>query len=158
MGCSASRRSRRGRASAACGAGSPPSCSAAGLAFVVARASVVDRLVAELRFIRSTHDDLVAILHTPQVTRGLACGPVTFPNYRLVPDTRWILDLPRDRVGARSARRRTRGAAIFVVGEKALRRYGFADGASPSTNVPDPGFVRAARRGAFVAYTACPAA
>jgi hypothetical protein len=127
----------------------------AGLAFVVARAGVVDRLVAELRFIRSTHDDLVAILHTPQAAHGMACGPVTFPNYRLVPDTRWILDLPRGRVGARSARRRTRGAAIFVVGRKALQRYGFADGASPSTNVPDPGFVRAVRRGAFVAYSAC---
>ena len=31
--------------------------------------------------------------------------------------------------------------AIFVVGDKTLRRFGFADGASPSTNVPDPGFV-----------------
>jgi hypothetical protein len=127
----------------------------AGLAFVVARVGVVDRLVTELRFIRSTHDDLVAILHAPQVSRGLACGPVTFPNYRLVPDARWILDLPRDRVGARSARRREGGVAIFVLGEKALRRFGFADGASPSTNVPDPGFVPVARRGRFAAYAAC---
>ena len=80
---------------------------------------------------------------------------MTFPNYRLVPDTRWLLDLPARRVGARSARRRTRGAAIFVLGEKALKRYGFADGASPSTNVPDPGFVPVARNRRFIAYAAC---
>ena len=30
---------------------------------------------------------------------------------------------------------------MFVLGTKELKRYGFAAGASPSTNVPDPGFV-----------------
>ena len=50
------------------------------------------------------------------------------------------------------------GVAIFVIGEKSLRRYGFADGASPSTNAPDAGFVPVARRGRFVAYAACPPA
>lgn len=129
-----------------------------GIAFAVARAPVVERLADELAFIRGTHDDLVAILAAPEVRRGLACGPLTFPNYRLVPDARWILDLPRARVGARSALRRTSGAALFVIGEKSLRRYGFADGASPSTNAPDPGFVPVARRGRFVAYAACPPA
>jgi hypothetical protein len=130
----------------------------AGLAFVVARAGVVERLAGELRFIRGTHDDLVAILHAPEVERGMRCGPLTFPNYRLVPDARFILDLPPGRVGARSARRRERGVAIFMLGEKTLRRFGFADGASPSTNVPDAGFVPVARRGRFVAYAACPEA
>ena len=86
----------------------------------------------------------------------MRCGPLTFPNYRLVPDARWLLDLPPERVGARSARRRERGVAIFVVGTKALRRFGFADGASASTNAPDPGFERAVRRGRFVAYVSCP--
>jgi hypothetical protein len=119
---------------------------------------VVERLADELAFIRGSHDDLVAIMEAPEVQRGLACGPLTFPNYRLVPDARWILDLPRERVGARSALRRKSGVAIFVIGEKSLRRYGFADGASPSTNAPDPGFVPVARRGRFVAYAACPPA
>ena len=94
----------------------------------------------------------------PRCGAASRCGPLTFPNYRLVPDARWILDLPRERVGARSALRRTSGAALFVIGEKSLRRYGFADGASPSTNAPDPGFVPVARRGRFVAYAACPPA
>jgi hypothetical protein len=90
------------------------------------------------------------------VQKGLRCGPLTFPNYRLVPDARWVLDLPQSRVGARSARRRERGAAVFVLGTKALKRFGFAQGASPSTNVPDPGFERAVVRRYFAAYVSCP--
>ena len=44
---------------------------------------------------------------TPRVRRGLRCGPLTFPNYRLVPDTRWhARPAARGAVGARSARRR----------------------------------------------------
>jgi hypothetical protein len=128
---------------------------AGGVAFAAARAVVVDRLTAELAFTEASHRDLDAILRTRAVRDGLRCGPLTFPNYRLVPDARWLLDLPAERVGARSAQRRARGVAIFVVGEKALRRYGFADGASPSTNAPDPGFARAERRGRFVAYVSC---
>lgn len=127
----------------------------AGVGYAATRADVLDRLTTELAFTKGTHDDLEAVLATRTVREGLRCGPLTFPNYRLVPDARWLLDLPQERVGARSARRRPRGAAVFVLGNKPLRRYGFADGASPSTNAPDPGFVRGERRGRFVAYAAC---
>jgi hypothetical protein len=126
-----------------------------GLAFVAIRSPAVGTLRGELRFIKGSHDDLVAILHAPAVQRDMRCGPITYPNYRLVPDTRWLLDLPARRVGARSARRRSRGVAIFVLGEKELRRFGFAAGASPTTNVPDPGFVPIARNARFSAYAAC---
>jgi hypothetical protein len=126
-----------------------------GAVFVAVKAPVVDRLFAELRFIRGTHAELRAILSAPAVRRGMRCGPVTFPNYRLVPDTRWMLDLPAARVGARSAKRRYRGVAIFVVGRKELERFGFAAGASPSTNVPDPGFVPVARNARYAAYARC---
>jgi hypothetical protein len=126
-----------------------------GVAFVAIRSPAVGTLRGELRFIKGSHDDLVAILHAPAVQRDMRCGPITYPNYRLVPDTRWLLDLPARRVGARSARRRSRGVAIFVLGEKELRRFGFAAGASPSTNVPDPGFVPIARNARFSAYAAC---
>jgi hypothetical protein len=128
---------------------------AGGVAFAAIRLTVLDRLTTELAFIAGTHRDLEAILATPAVRDGLGCGPLTFPNYRLVPDARWLLDLPAERVGARSARRRATGVAVFVLGEKTLRRYGFADGASPRTNAPDPGFLRGPRRGRFVAYVAC---
>jgi hypothetical protein len=126
-----------------------------GLAFVAIRSPAVGTLRGELRFIKGSHDDLVAILHAPAVQRDMRCGPITFPTYRLVPDTRWLLDLPARRVGARSAKRRSRGVAMFVLGEKELRRFGFAAGASPSTNVPDPGFVPIARNKRFSAYAAC---
>lgn len=110
----------------------------------------------ELRFLRGTHDDLVAVLDDPRVRRAAACGPITFPNYRMVPDARWHLDAGRDEVGARSDRRREAGVAIFAVGAKPLRRIGFADGASPTTNVPDPGFTPLVRHGRFAAYSSCP--
>jgi hypothetical protein len=126
-----------------------------GLAFVAIRSPAVGTLRGELRFIKGSHDDLVAILHAPAVQRDMRCGPITFPTYRLVPDTRWLLDLPARRVGARSAKRRSRGVAMFVLGDKELRRFGFAAGASPSTNVPDPGFVPIARNERFSAYAAC---
>lgn len=128
----------------------------AGVAFAIVRVDVVERLFAELRFVRGVHDDLVAALEDPAVRRDLRCGPLTFPNYRLVPDARWILDAPRGRVSARSAQRRERGVALFFPDNKTLRRYGFADGASPSTNAPDPGFVRIVRHGRIAAYSSCP--
>jgi hypothetical protein len=126
-----------------------------GVVFVAIKSPAVGTLRGELRFIKGSHDDLVAILHAPAVQRDLRCGALTFPNYRLVPDSRWLLDVPARRVGARSARRRTRGVAIFVLGAKELKRYGFAAGASPSTNVPDPGFAPIARNARFSAYAAC---
>ena len=109
----------------------------------------------EVRFIRTSHDALVELLDRPQVQEARRCGPVTFPNYRLVPDARWHLDAPAGDVGARSARRRDRGVAIFALTPKGLRRFGFADGASPSTNVPDPGFTRLTANERFAAYTSC---
>jgi hypothetical protein len=127
-----------------------------GVAFFVVKLDSFGRLAGELRFIRAVQTDLVATLESPEVAEGLRCGPLTFPNYRLVPDARWILDLPRERVGARSARRREAGVAIFTVGRKMLRRYGFADGASPLTNVPDPGFERVGGNERFAVYVACP--
>ena len=127
----------------------------AGLAFVVIRADAFDRLATELRFIRSTHDDLTTVLHTPEVAAGRRCGAVTLPNYRLVPDTRWILHASQKQVGSRSAVPREHGVALLLVGEKLLRRYGFADGASPKTNAPPDGFLRGPIRGGFTAYVSC---
>ncbi len=128
----------------------------AGLAFAVIRADAFDRLATELRFIRTTHDDLTTVLHTPDVAAGRRCGAITLPNYRLVPDTRWILDASQKQVGSRSAVNREHGVALLLVGEKLLRRYGFADGASPRTNAPPDGFLRGPIRGGFTAYLSCP--
>jgi hypothetical protein len=128
----------------------------AGLAFVVVRADAFDKLATELRFIRSTHDQLAAVLWTSAVRDGRRCGAVTLPNYRLVPDTRWILDATQKQVGSRSALAREHGVALLFADPKLLIRYGFADGASPRTNAPPDGFLRGPRRGGFTAYVSCP--
>jgi hypothetical protein len=109
----------------------------------------------EVRFIRATHDSLVGLLDQPPVRGAMACGTLTFPTYRLVPDARWHLDAPRTAVGARSARRHARGVEVFALGQKALRRYGFAAGTSPLVNIPDPGYESFARDGLLSAYRSC---
>ena len=127
-----------------------------GAAFLGLKAGSFTKLHNELSFIRTTHRDLVATLKDPRVQRARACGPVTLPNYRLTPDTKWALD--SEAVAARSAGRRSSGVALYLVGKKPIQRYGRADGASPATNVPaDPGFKPIARHGSFVAYASCPA-
>jgi hypothetical protein len=127
-----------------------------GAVFVAIKAPVVNRLVAELRFIRTSHTELEAVLTAPAVQRSMRCGPLTFPNYRLVPDARWMLDLPPDRVGARSDRRHASSVESVVVGRKEIERFGRAAGADPSTNEPDPGFAPVARNPRYAAYAACP--
>ena len=82
----------------------------------------------------------------------MRCGTLTFPTYRLVPDASWHLEDAR--IGARSALRRDRGVEVFALGQKALRRYGFAAGTSPSVNLPSPGFAPVARHGLLSAYRA----
>jgi hypothetical protein len=129
---------------------------ALGAVFVAVKAPVVGKLRGELRFIRATHDGLVAILRAPVVERGRRCGPVTFPNYRLVPDTRWILDASGRQVGARSAKRRRYGVAMFFVDHKTLVRFGYSAGATRSTNAPDPGYREVARNKHYSAYVSCP--
>lgn len=125
---------------------------AAGLAVLAPSLSNVS---SELRFIRGSHDALVSLLDDSRVRARMACGPLTFPNYRLVPDARWHLDVPRERIGARSARRRPYGVAVFALTPKGLRRFGFADGASPTTNIPDSGYLPLARNDRFSAFARC---
>jgi hypothetical protein len=128
------------------------------VAAIVLAATSVGRVRTELRFVRDSHDDLVAILRTPAVRAGRRCGPITLPTDRLVPDTRWILDAPRLAVLARSAPgRRPYGVELFVSGTRALSRFGFAAGIPARTNLPDPGYHLVARNRTFDAWVRCPA-
>ena len=126
-----------------------------GLAFFAWKLPSFGTLAGELRFGRDSHRDLVALLDVPAVRRGLRCGPLTFPTFRLVPDSRWLRDLPPERVGARSVRRPATGVAVVITGGKALERYGQAAGISRATNRVPPGFALVARRGRFAAHVAC---
>ena len=117
------------------------------------------KLESELRFVRQTHDQLGALLHAREVTAGRRCGPISYPTYRLVPDTRWLLDTGEHAVLARSDRDATqpaRGVAIVIQPDtKAETRYGKAAGIKRGTNVAPPGFRPVARRGPYGAFGRC---
>jgi hypothetical protein len=127
-----------------------------GLAFVGVKASSFGKLTGELRFLRTSHEDVVALLDDPRVRASWRCGVLTFPNYRLVPDTRWRLHPAPGPVLARSqADPSATGVAIVVTGGKELRRFGYAAGVPHATNRPPAGFRRLTSRGRFAAYGRC---
>jgi hypothetical protein len=120
---------------------------------LIALAPSLTNVREEARFIRATHDSLVALLDDPAVREAMRCGTLTFPTYRLVPDARWHLEGAR--IGSRSALRRERGVEVFALGQKALRRYGLAAGTSPRVNLPSPGYEPLVRHGLLAAYRRC---
>ena len=130
----------------------------AGLLFLLVRSDVLGRLTDELRFIRTTHDDLQTLVHQPQLTAARRCGAVTLPNYRLVPDTLWILDASAPEVGARSNDDYVydTGVALIYTSKKLLKRYGYAAGTPRRTNLPPAGFHPIAQSGGFTALKRCP--
>jgi hypothetical protein len=128
---------------------------AAGVVGLLILAPSLTNVREEARFVRATHDSLVALLDDPAVRGAMRCGTLTFPTYRLVPDARWHSD--GGRIGARSALRREYGVEVFALGQKALRRYGFAAGTSPRVNLPSPGYEPLVRHGLLSAYARCPA-
>jgi asparagine synthase (glutamine-hydrolysing) len=72
---------------------------------------------AELRERERIRADLRALLADPAVRRGAACGPITVPNHKLVPDVRWLAGAPADGVRARSDRSRPpaeEGVAVVI--------------------------------------------
>jgi hypothetical protein len=128
-----------------------------GVAFTVTRVNLT-RLDNELTFRRDSHDQFLKLIATPGFRRGLACGPVWTPNHKLVPDTRWYLDLPQDRVIARSSTNRTpdRGVVILVHGREALFKQALVtDLDRPADSLPPPGFERVAVTGFYAAYVRC---
>jgi hypothetical protein len=125
-----------------------------GLAFFALKASSFERLRAELRFIDTTHDELVTLLGAAPVRAGLRCGALTFPTYRLVPDARWILDAGPEQVRSRAEDARPGAVAVYIAGdEKFERRFGRADGVDRSTNTLPRGRP-SLRTGPFVVYVA----
>ena len=100
-----------------------------------------------------------AVLHEPAVTRALRCGPLTVPNHKLVPDARWILDLPRDaRARARrpeGPRHPRRGVALYVTSRFAIFRHAFTNPVDPTSD-PGPAARLAADRDERLRRRLCP--
>jgi len=130
----------------------------AGVVFTATRVDLT-KLTNELKFRGDAHNSLSTVLHEPAVTRGLRCGPLTVPNHKLVPDARWILDLPRDRVLARADPKGPhprRGVALYVTSRFAIFRHAFTNPVdSTSVQVPPPGWQRIATSDYVAAYARC---
>lgn len=134
-------------------------------AYLTVKRDSVSSLGSELRFIADARRDVRALIDDPAVRRGVRCGPVSLPTYRLVPEVRLQLDADGREVLARSdprARRlgaASRGVAITVdedaLGGKWRRRYAQADGVRRSTKPAPAGFRPVARSGAFTASVRC---
>lgn len=115
----------------------------------------------ELRFRGDSRDGLEALLDKPEIRAGLRCGPISVPNHKLIPDVRWLLDLPRTAVIARSdpdalARVRRGGVAIYAANRSILMRQVLVDGMDdPIQTQPLPGFTFATASDSYGAYVRC---
>ncbi|HEX8207880.1 MAG TPA: hypothetical protein VF587_17580 [Solirubrobacteraceae bacterium] len=134
-----------------------------------------DRLRRELTFRADAHPALHEVLEHPRVAEALKCGPISVPNHKLIPDVRWILDLPDGAVVARSsalrregtpsqlrAARRLRGrierggVAIYPNTRSAVLRQALVEPSdNPFTLLPLPGYQRVAVSDYYSAYVRC---
>jgi hypothetical protein len=135
-----------------------------GLAWTAFQPPSLTRFNNELVFRGGEGKSLHALLSEPVVKRGLRCGPLSVPTHKLIPDSRWILDVGKSKVVSRSdpsatARRRVSyGVALFPVGRTNILRTGFAVNTDAITQVPAAGFHRIAVDRYFAAYLRCPPA
>ncbi len=132
----------------------------AGLAFTVTHVNL-GRFDAELAFRGEYRTALHRVLADPAVRDARGCGPVSVPNHKLIPDVRWVADLPVDRVVARSnprhaARAARGGVALYVSGRFAIFHQALVSPADdPLDEVPPAGWLRAATSRYYGAYVRC---
>jgi len=88
-----------------------------GAAFAITRINL-NSFSNELNFRAQSHDSLVAVLDDPKVRAAMRCGPLSVPNHKLLPDTRWVLDAGADEVLARAD---PKVDPLTVVGSPLLR-------------------------------------
>ena len=136
-----------------------------GVVFTATRLNL-DRFDNELRFRGQAHRDLSEVLSDPKVKAGLACGPLTGPNHKIVPDARWIADLRDGRVQTRAESYRDdrdppvplpdKGVAIVVTSRFAIFKHAWTDAADDARiQVPPPNFERVKTTRFYAAYVSC---
>jgi hypothetical protein len=113
----------------------------------------------ELSFRGAAHRELVRVLRSEPVRAGLRCGPLTVPNHKLVPDSRWVAGLPAERVIARADPRAptpARGVALVVTSRFAIFNQAWTSGGDdPRIQLPPPGFRRVETTPFYAAYVRC---
>ena len=129
-----------------------------GVVFTATRVRL-DYFDSELSFRGAAHEDLVRVLESPAVQEGLRCGPLTVPNHKLVPDSRWILGAPADRVIPRAdpdERSPRRGVALVVTSRFAVFKHAWSNETdSPLIQSPPAGWPRVATGDFYAAYARC---
>jgi hypothetical protein len=147
----------------------------AGVAYTATHLNL-SRFDNELRFRGQAHRDLTAVLDDPRVKAGLKCGPLTGPNHKIVPDSRWIAGLPDGDVLARAwmyrvdatpskysaadrakvARAKQKGVAIVVTSRFAIFKHAWTDDSDDALiQVPPEGFTRVKTSRFYAAYVRC---
>jgi len=123
----------------------------------------VSRLVSELRFRGDSVPALTNLLDRPAVRAAAKCGPVLTSNHRLVPSVRWIMNLPADRVFARSdlasAAKVKNGIVLLAAGRSVFLRGGL-DPEHPTAedalrNLPPAGYQPIASNELYAVYGRC---
>jgi hypothetical protein len=141
----------------------------AGIGIYLAASTLsVNKIETELGFRDSGQTSLVAIFNKPAVKRALACGPVSVPDHKLVPDVRIILNRGRegviDRGDARYERHlgqpalfnaEQRGVALYPLGLAVVRYALTSPNDSPLDQVGLPGFHVIAHTQYYAAYARC---
>src|SRR4051812_40311898 len=114
---------------------------------------------SELRFRGQSHHDLSQVLHSAPVRAALRCGPLTAPNHKVIPDSRWIAGLPDGRAIPRADRSQTpprRGVALVVTSRFAILKEAWTDPDDDARiQLLPPGFRRVATSRFFAAYARC---
>ena len=95
----------------------------------------------------------------------MACGPISVPNHKILPDVRWITHAGRDAAVARTdptqtARQHAGGVGIYLIsGTRFLKHPAYGpfdqDEDSPRIQIPPPGFQRVKVGHYFSVYVRC---
>jgi hypothetical protein len=149
-----------------------------GVTFTALRVNL-SQFTSGLYYRGDSHKALVALLDRPDVRAAVRrnCGPVSVPNHKHIPDTRWILGAGQNGVIARSAyvnvapdgtmtldraiaRKLRTGVAVFEANRTAELQDQLIVASQPVqlTTVqlsPQPGFHRIAANAYFAAYVRC---
>jgi hypothetical protein len=140
---------------------------AAGVAFVLVLTVLhldLGHFDNELSFRGKAHVALSKILKTAAVQRSLRCGPLTLPNHKLVPDSRWLTGLPFERVWARAQigskaygkHPQKTGVQLFVIGRFAIFKQAYTNVLDPAgIELPPAGWRRIAVTADYAAYARC---
>jgi len=136
-----------------------------GVAFSISRVNFTS-FENELNFRHYSHQSLVAVTSDPAFRAAMRCGPVSTPNHKILPDTRWVLNAGPDAVRGRAdpsvspllhpTGPLSHGVAIVTTNRAAALRNAFTTSQDLTLNaLAPPGFHRIVAGSYYGAYARC---